>query len=164
MGWQVTAKWRDENIEIVHRLALLGQTDAEIAMVFGVEPVTLSTWKNKYPEFYEALEKGRQLKLAEVAAATFKSAIGYDYEETIYTESEKFGKTTTVYKKHRAPNMYAAKFILAARARDKWTEKSETIHTNINIAKLDLTQLSPEQLKLLESIQTKQLTENATSN
>jgi transposase len=164
MGWQVVAKWRDDFIQQVHKLAQLGLNDAEIAHVFDVDINTLSSWKNKYPEFYDQLEAGRQLKLAEVASATFKAAIGYEYEETVTAVSEKFGTTITTYKKHRAPNMYAAKFILAARVRDKWTERSETVHTNINIAKLDLTQLSPEQLKLLETIQTKQLTEHATSN
>jgi hypothetical protein len=164
MGWETTAKWRDEFVQQAHKLAKLGHTDEQIAEVFGVAISTLNDWKNDREGFYDALSSGRTLAIGEVANSMFKSAIGFEYEETIEEVMPDGKSKTVVYKKYAKPNPYAGKFILASRQRDKWSERSESIHTNINIAKLDISSLSPELLQVIEREQRKQLTENAGHN
>jgi hypothetical protein len=96
-----------------------------------------------------------------VAESLFKAAIGYVYEEDAIT-SYQGEVTVTRVKKYKGPNPWAAAKILSVKDRANWSEvqRTESVHTNINIAKLDLTAMTPEQLELLESIQKKQLTEN----
>jgi len=164
MAWENVAKWRDEFVQQAHKLAKLGHTDEQIADVFCVSVDTLNSWKNTREGFYEALSNGRTLALGEVANAMFRSAIGFEYTESIEKITAAGEIVTETYKKYAKPNPYAGKFILASRQRDKWTEKSESVHTNINIAKLDFSSLSPAILQAIEAEQKKQLTEHAGNN
>jgi hypothetical protein len=164
MAWETIAKWRDEFVQQAFNMAQLGLTDEQIAKVFNVAIDTLNGWKNEHEGFYESLANGRTLIVSQAAGAMFKSAIGFEYEETIETVQPDGKITTVTYKKYAKPNPYAGKFILSCRQRDIWSERSESIHTNINIAKLDISSLSPELLQVIEREQRKQLTENAGHN
>ena len=160
MDWETTSKWDDKYMRQATQLAMLGLDDRQIAAVWGIELVTLGKWKNSKPGLYEALQQGRQQALGVVAQSLFKAAIGYEYDDVAVTSYQ--GEVTiTPIKKYKGPNPWAAAKILAIKD-TSWREvqKSESIHTNINIAKLDLSSMNPEQLALLESIQKKQLTEN----
>ena len=165
MNWENTSKWDDKFMQQATQLAKLGLTDDQIASVWGVEHVTLDKWKNNKPGLYDALQQGRIQSLGEVADALFKSAVGYYYEEDAIT-SYQGEVTVTRVKKYAKPNTWAAAKILAIRDRLNWSEvqRTESIHTNINIAKLDLSSMSPEILQAIENEQKKQLTENAGNN
>jgi hypothetical protein len=161
MGWEEHSKWDDKFIQQATQLAMLGHSDTEIAKVWGVELVTLAKWKNNKPGLYEALCMGRAQALGEVAQSLFKAALGYEYYEETAVAYQ--GDVQIVkLKKYAKPNPWACAKILTIRDRANWTDvqRTESIHTNINIAKLDLSSMSTEQIALLESIQKKQLTEN----
>jgi hypothetical protein len=160
MDWETTSKWDDRFIQQATQLAMLGLDDRQIAAVWGIELVTLGKWKNSKPGLYEALQQGRQQALGMVAQSLFKAAIGYEYDDVAVTSYQ--GEVTiTPIKKYKGPNPWAAAKILAIKD-TSWREvqKSESVHTNINIAKLDLSAASVEELALIESIHKKQLTEN----
>jgi len=161
MGWEATAKWDDKFILQATQLALLGHSDVEIAKVWGISAECLGKWKNDKPGFYEALQQGRVPAQGEVAASLFKAALGYEYEEDAVTSYQ--GKVTiTRVKKYKGPNPWACAKILAVKDRLNWSEvqRSESIHTNINIAKLDLTGMDPGILTAIENAHKKQLVEN----
>jgi hypothetical protein len=161
MGWKETSKWDDKYIQQATQLAKLGLSDVQIATVWGVTPDCLTKWKNNKPGFYEALQQGRIMSLGEVAESIFKIANGFYYEEETAVGYQ--GKVEIVtLKKYAKPNAYACVKILAVKDKEHWSEvqRSESVHTNINIAKLDLTSMTPEQLALIESIHKTQLTEN----
>jgi len=158
--WESRAKWDDRFIQQATQLTFLGLSEQQIADVWGIALVTLHKWKNNKPGFYEALQSGRQGALGTVAASLYKAAVGYEYDDVAVTSYQ--GEVTiTPIKKYKGPNPWAAAKILALKD-PAWREvqKTESVHTNINIAKLDLSSMSTEQIALLETIQKKQLTEN----
>jgi len=161
LSWAATAKWDDKFILQATQIAKLGLNDQQIAEVWGIERVTLGKWKNSKPGLYEALCQGRMQALGEVADALYKAAIGYEYEEDAISSYQGDVQIVRV-KKYKPPNPWACAKILAIKDRANWSEvqRSESVHTNINIAKLDLSSMSTEQIALLESIQKKQLVEN----
>jgi hypothetical protein len=61
--------------------ALLGATDADLATVFGVAESTLYEWKNRYPEFAEAIKRGKRPADIRVAAAVHQRATGAEWVE-----------------------------------------------------------------------------------
>jgi len=159
--WESISKWDEKYVLQATKLAMLGLSDGEIAKVWGVEIGTLGKWKNSKEGLYDALCQGRAQALGEVAASLFKAAIGYEYDDVAVTSFQ--GEVTvTPIKKYKGPNPWACAKILAVKDRMNWSEvqRSESVHTNINIAKLDLTSMTPEQLELIESIHKTQLTEN----
>lgn len=97
-----------------------GATDEEIAKRMGINVSTLYDWKNKFPEFSDALKINKEIADYEVENALRKRALGYDYVEV--TESYKGGilieKKKTV--KHVAPDTTAQIFWLKNRQPDKW--------------------------------------------
>ena len=58
-----------------------GATDAEIAAHIGISRDTLYSWKKKYPDFSDALKRGKEVVDIEVENALLKRAMGYEYNE-----------------------------------------------------------------------------------
>ena len=108
-----------------------GLTDIQIANNMGISEATLYGWKNKFPEFAEALRKGKEVVDREVENALYKSAMGYEYEETRIETCGKQKKTITI-KKHMAPNVTAQIFWLKCRKPGDWKEKNEVTITPSN--------------------------------
>jgi len=113
-------KYRKEYEEMSRKLALLGLTDEKIADLLGVAYSTFNLWKQKHSAFSEALQKGRELAGAEVAASMFQNANGYNcHEERVVLDKEgnpSIMKTT----KHYPPNVTAGIFYLKKRFPDLW--------------------------------------------
>lgn len=81
-------EYQNKYAEQVYKLCLLGATDQEIADFFDVDVSTIGNWKNAYPEFLEAIKRGKITADADVASSLFKRANGYQYDEVTY---EKIG-------------------------------------------------------------------------
>ena len=75
-GW----RYNPGMVDLGYKLALLGATDKEMAMVFEVDPVTIGYWKRTKLEFKEALQRGKIEVDMKVAESLFKCAVGYEYE------------------------------------------------------------------------------------
>lgn len=98
-----------------------GLTDEQIADNIGISTSTLYDWKKKYPEFSEALKKGKEIVDREVENALLKSALGFYYEEQSVTNK---GDVVTL-KKYEKPNVTALIFWLKNRKPDVWRDKHE---------------------------------------
>lgn len=80
------------DLQEVERLAGLGLTNNEISIWYRINPDTLNEWMNKYPEFSDAIKRGKVSANTEVKRALYKSAIGYDLpiRKTKYAPPESF--------------------------------------------------------------------------
>ncbi len=123
--------FKQEFIEQVYKLSLLGLIDSELAVYFDVSEVTLNAWKKKYPEFLKSLKKGKEDADVDVVKSLFKRANGYEYEEkkiTIQTDAggKEIGKKQVeVYKKYMPPDPLSCFFWLKNRQPNKWREKQD---------------------------------------
>lgn len=106
-----------------------GLTDEQIAHNIGITTTTLYDWKKKYPQFAEAVKRGKEVVDIMVENALLKSALGYSYDEVVKerifdyeTETSKVVevKRTT---KEVAPNPTSLIFWLKNRQPEKWRDK-----------------------------------------
>ncbi len=111
-------------VTTAYEQCLLGQSEAEIADIFGISQRQLITWKNQHPAFAKAFQRGGALADGKVAKALLKRAVGY----SIKTEKLTYDgegcitqriKSTT----HYPPEPAALSFYLFNRSRAKWSSK-----------------------------------------
>lgn len=115
-----------------------GLTDMQIAQNIGIKSAAFYEWKKKYPEFTNALKKGKEVVDREVENALYKNALGYFYDE-VTKERDELGDlvVTKVVRKHAAPNTTAQIFWLKNRKRAEWRDRHETeITGNLNVANI----------------------------
>ena len=113
-----------------------GLNDEQIARNIGVSIRQFYDWQNRFPQFAQALKKGKVPVDLEVENALLKRALGYDYEETtteIYKdpggqEHSHIKKT----KKHMPPDTTAQIFWLKNRRPGRWRDKIEGVSENPN--------------------------------
>jgi hypothetical protein len=147
-------KWRPEYVDQVFRLALLfGATEEGLARYFEVDISTINSWKHKYPEFRDALQRGRDDTDSRVAKSLCDQALGYDYEEEVIVMVAGRPVKETV-RKHRHGNPWAARQWLAARQKFLWSENKTVDINNMQTHRLefDLSGVSTEDLLLLKRI------------
>ena len=106
-----------------------GLTDEQICHNIGIHVATLCDWKNRFPQLDEALKRGKAPVDVQVENALLKSALGFEYEETI-TEIEelpggKQKKQIRKVKKYAPPNSTAQIFWLKNRRPDRWRDKQD---------------------------------------
>jgi len=113
-------------------MCLLKCTDEELAEQFHVHVATLYEWKNKYPEFSEAIRRGKTPADAEVAFAAYQRAIGYSHpEEKIFYNKDAEGEDRIVRVqtiKHYPPDTKALSLWLRNRQRENWREEKHVLH------------------------------------
>lgn len=114
--------YKDEYVEQVYKLCILGATDKEIADFFKVEESTINNWKIKHPEFLESLRQGKLIADADMAVSLYKRGIGYSHPET-HVSNYKGEITLTDIIKHYPPETGAAFLWLKNRQPDKWKDK-----------------------------------------
>lgn len=129
-------KWKEwiepDNLLRIEGWAKDGLTLDQIAHNMGCALGTLCEWKKNHPEINEAIKRGNRPANLEVENALFKSACGYDVEET--TEELRFNKKTHSYemvvtkrvRKHVPPSNTAQIFWLKNRMPEKWRDRIET--------------------------------------
>ena len=71
------------DLTVVEQLASKGLTQSQIAEYFGVTPALITKHK-KFPEFAEALSKGKSKGIAEVAQSLFEKATSGDTAAAIF--------------------------------------------------------------------------------
>ena len=122
-------KWLEpDNLLRLQALARDGATDAAIADYIGISRDTLYSWKKKYPDFSDALKRGKEVVDIEVENALLKRAMGYEYNEvtkemTYAPNGEPLGLAVTkvVTKRERA-DVTAQIFWLKNRRPDLWRD------------------------------------------
>lgn len=122
------SKYHKSLDKLVHQLALLGQTDKQIAKTVGIDVKTLRDWKARYPEFNDALQSGREPADASVAFSLFQRARGI----TLRAERILQDGTVVPYKVQIPGDPKAAAVWLANRSREKWGNQNKTEITGAN--------------------------------
>ena len=125
-----SAEWiTDDGLVLVQGWARDGLTDEQIAKNIGIAVRTYYEWQERFPQFRQAIKKGKAPVDIEVENALLKRALGYEYEETI-TEIEEVEegrqkKHIRRIRKHMPPDVGAIVFWLKNRKPGKWRDKIE---------------------------------------
>ena len=114
----------DEKLELIEGWARDGLIDEQIAEKMGIGIRTLYEYKEKYPQFSQALKRNKEVVDAKVEKALLKRALGYDYEETKATMTDKGSKSKRIERttKHAQPDTTAQIFWLKNRKPDEWRD------------------------------------------
>lgn len=117
----------DIDLEWVQRLAAGGLTKAEIAEAVGIGRSTLMAYQAEYPDFLDAINRGRARDITEIENAVHRAAKGYTFmEEKLQYDTQvgKWARETAV--KHCPPDIKAALAILLHSETGSWKSKTET--------------------------------------
>lgn len=141
-------KWSlvKSRLKMVEGWSKNGLTESQICKNLGVNRTTLNDFKDRYPELLEAINRGREMAVAEIENALFKRALGYDFEETKESSRVIDGKTIKCNEKiknHLPPDVAACFILLKNKDHSNWCD---------NPAKRDLAREIFEFDKLIEKI------------
>lgn len=113
----------------IHGWARDGLTDEQIAHNMGISRFTLQEWRKKFPSISSTLKAGKAPVDVEVENALLKSALGFEYEETITEIVEQPNgtqkKQIKKVKRYSPPNSTAQIFWLKNRRPDRWRDKQD---------------------------------------
>lgn len=131
-------EWKNNN-EIQDKLILVegwsrdGLTQQQIADNLGINVDTLIEYKKKYPDFSEALKKGKEVVDIEVENALLKRALGYTI--TLYEEKvDKDGCVHNLKKDVHVPGDTTAQiFWLKNRKPKNWKDKQNSENTSDDV-------------------------------
>jgi hypothetical protein len=139
------AKFDETLCPRVHKLALLGMTDAEIAHHLGIDEKTLHTWKAKYPLFLQSLQGGKIDADARIAAALFDRAAGNVRVPSvkIFMPPSATEPVYAPYVEHLPPDVGAAKLWLLNRQPGRWRERRE-VEMTVSLEQ-EIARLTPEE-------------------
>ncbi len=151
--------WKDNMPDRAYRLALLGMTQTEIALILGIHITTFEDWLQKKEEFKEAILRGRHEADGHIVESLYRKATGYSHPDTQFfvIKGEVVEVPTT---KHYPPDTAAAIFLLKNRTRDltnPWIDLRRQEVTGKNggaielkdLDNLDLSDLSNEELEVM---------------
>lgn len=105
-----------------------GLIDEQIAGNMGISCATLHEWKNRFPEFSEALKKGKEVADLEVENALFRRACGYKTIEVKHAPrlNKETGETAleviSETEKEIPPDVTACIFWLKNRKPEQWRD------------------------------------------
>ena len=126
---------KGDGLITVEGYAREGLTDKQIASKMGISIATFYDWIKKFPDFSDAIKKGKAPVDTIVENALLKRALGYEYEEVTteaFTEGiDENGKPIEKSRhvrrvtKHVPADVAAAIFWLKNRRPDRWREKRE---------------------------------------
>lgn len=177
-------KWKTmpDGLLFVTNLARLGLSNVELADAFGVVEQTIYNWIEDYPQFREALNKGKLEADAKITEALFKRATGYSHPEVkILTQKVKeFDENGNILReytkpllvdtiKHYPPDTGAAIFWLHNKTRNRemaWSNKNYMeIHGKDGAElklqpQLNVKHLSLDELKAVQTLFPEITTEN----
>lgn len=156
------AKSKYEQLDIESRLPEIegwardGYRDEDVAKALGISRPTLYNWRDKYPEFAEALRKGKAVVDAEVENKLLTNAMGHVFwEETQELcdvrdeETKRLVKkmiTTKRVLKYIKPDTTAQIFWLKNRKPHEWRDKQQIEHSG-GIGVSELAYMSDEELE-----------------
>ena len=106
----------------VFRLRLLGLSEAAIAECLDIAQATLYMWRDKYPEFANAWERGGAQADAYVVHSLYRRATGWSHEATKII-SNKDGISKVTYTEYFPPDTGAMELWLTNRQRH-WKKRS----------------------------------------
>ncbi len=120
------SKWDmvKDKLLLVEGWARNGLTDVQIAKNLSISERTLNDYKIKYPQFLQALKKGKEVVDLEVENALLKRALGYKYTE-VKTKVTDDGTEVTKTVKEVIPDVTAQIYWLKNRKPEQWRDRPE---------------------------------------
>lgn len=107
--------------EIAHWCEI-GASDKDIQEMLGISSSSFYEYQNKHAEFSDLIKRSRKKPVTEIKAALYRRAIGFTYEETRESFSEKDGITRVTITKTALPDPASAMILLKHWAKDEgWT-------------------------------------------
>jgi hypothetical protein len=156
--------WSSKLLDKVYMLSLLGATENDLAIGLDVSLPTIKKWKQNHKEFKRAIDDGTLGLLSETAKALARRALGFEYDEEVVTfDRSSHSWVHTTKKTFIPPDPWSAARLLELKGRNfGWsvTQNIQLNQTNTNI-NINLSELSTEQLAVLEHISLKQLPQDA---
>ncbi|MFW6341425.1 MAG: hypothetical protein ACOC00_00205, partial [Halothiobacillaceae bacterium] len=120
--------YRTSHDEKAQRLCMLGGTNEDLALLFGVGITTIERWMQKHESFRGAVKAGRSGADEEVARHLFLRATGYEHDdEKIFCSDGEVIRAAT--RKRYAPDTTAQIFWLKNRRPDLWRDRQEIEHS-----------------------------------
>lgn len=117
-------KYKEEYAEQAYNYCLLGAIDDQLASFFSVDVSTINNWKNDYPEFLDAIKKGKEQADLEVTQSLKKRASGMKLKKQVVKE----GGIVEI-EDEIPPDTAAMIFWLKNRQPKIWRDKQETEHS-----------------------------------
>ena len=116
----------EEGLTQVKKWAEEGLINKQIAHKMGINNATLYEWQDRFPEFADALKKGKKVIDEQVENSLLKRAMGYQYEEETWGKNQ-LGEIVIVKRivKSQAPDVTAQIFWLKNRNPKEWRDKVE---------------------------------------
>lgn len=153
-------------LESVRGWAMQGSTDEEIYTMLEISKDTFYKWKKEFPEFAEALKKGKNISNGELINSAFKQSVGFEYVEeqaikvkdwkkVVNPETEKeelvqYERVEVIpVVKVAPPNPTMNIFMLKNRLPEMYKDKQEIGHSGEIANKIDVSGLTLEELKNL---------------
>jgi len=124
------SKYTENFPTLAEGYAMEGLNDNEIAAKLGVSRAQYYVYQNKYPDFADAIKRGKRPVDMMVENALLKRALGYDYtEQTTEIKMDAQGKPTPAMVKntvrHVAGDIGAMAFWLKNRKPSDWKDKHD---------------------------------------
>ncbi len=121
----------DEGLLKIEGWARDGLVDKQIAHNIGITEQTLYKWQSKYPEFKEALKRGKEIVDRQVENALLKKALGYEVSEVKKIVDNKGYSKVIETTRHIQPDVGAICFWLKNRKPEAWRDKPvSTVESN----------------------------------
>lgn len=117
-------RYSGDLLPVACALARHGATDVEIAAEIGVVESVIYVWKNKHPEFAEALKLGKKSYDDRVEMSLAKRAMGYTQKKVkVHFDKDKERFHAFEYEEDVAPDTTAMIFWLKNRQPLQWRDK-----------------------------------------
>lgn len=154
--------YKEEYVDKVFKLCLLGAIDTEIADFFEVDVDTIYEWKKKHIEFSEAIKKGKLEADMQIAQSLYNRAKGYSIQKAhtfkLRNHTNGVGFTeelkTVMVEEFIPPDNTSMFYWLNNRQRAYWKQRQDIDHTtngkDINSDGIDYSKLSKETLDELD--------------
>lgn len=122
------SKWPkvSKKLMLVEKWARDGLTEEEIFKNLGISKTTGNDYKNRYPEFLNAISNGKEVIITKIENALVKRALGYEYEEIkTYIKKGPDGQIVAQYTektvKHQPADVKAANILLMNKDPEHYT-------------------------------------------
>lgn len=129
----------EEGLALVNKWAEEGLINKQLANKIGINVATLYEWQDRFPEFADAIKKGKKVVDDQVENSLLKRAIGYRYEEETWGKNGE-GEMVKVKRviKMQAPDVTAQIFWLKNRNPERWRERVEIKNEHEGIIKVEM--------------------------
>jgi hypothetical protein len=121
-------------IDQAYKMTLLGYKDAELAQFFEVSEQTIYTWKDKHPEFVEAIKKGKDIADATIVRRLWDRANGVKVQTQKVVSGGMMGPMAVDVEETYPPETAAMIFWLKNRQPKLWRDKQEVdMHATVTM-------------------------------